>query len=353
VIIEAIIECSSPQEAIWCASPQNGPQIEYEFVERPTGVQADFVPPYNATLRFLAMRALDGFRLEAALAEPSAQTPTSLECPRIASTDLDILFLCCKMSDGPPVSANHVVRLKEEGWRYRQAEGLSGLKVEDQLERHGLLDGEVARRGAIEDLVAVCGCALELLGPISCVRHETTGRDVPPGMVDRRQLVACHQVDDLSMVGIKPRGRQRQERVCSRSGERGKGRLEGTGIGHLHDVQLHPEGPCCPLRLVHPSGDEYTARGGEDAHPGDAWHGLLEQFQPFRDEVGLQIVHARDIPAGSCQARDESGLHRIAARQHHNRNRTGRVLRRADRARSQGDKDFIQKESGELSVRRE
>jgi pimeloyl-ACP methyl ester carboxylesterase len=51
--------------------------IEYEFVERPAGVQADFVLPGNATLRFLAMRALDGFRLEAALAEPSAQTPTS------------------------------------------------------------------------------------------------------------------------------------------------------------------------------------------------------------------------------------------------------------------------------------
>jgi hypothetical protein len=48
--------------------------IEYEFVERPAGVQADFVPPHNATLQFLAMGALDGCRLEAALAEPSTQS---------------------------------------------------------------------------------------------------------------------------------------------------------------------------------------------------------------------------------------------------------------------------------------
>jgi pimeloyl-ACP methyl ester carboxylesterase len=50
--------------------------IEYEFVARPAGVRADFVPPPNARLRFLAVRAIDGFQVEAALAQPDSHTPT-------------------------------------------------------------------------------------------------------------------------------------------------------------------------------------------------------------------------------------------------------------------------------------
>jgi hypothetical protein len=47
---------------------------------------------------------------------------------------------------GVAALANHVGRLKEEGWRYRQAERLGGLEVDDQLERGGLLHREVGGR---------------------------------------------------------------------------------------------------------------------------------------------------------------------------------------------------------------
>jgi hypothetical protein len=55
----------------------------------------------------------------------------AVECPPIVSTDVD--GLSCQVADGPLTSANHPGRLKEEGWRDGQAEGLGGVEVDDQL----------------------------------------------------------------------------------------------------------------------------------------------------------------------------------------------------------------------------
>src|SRR6266700_1147464 len=48
----------------------------------------------------------------------------------------------------------------QERRRNRQAEGLGGLEVEDQIELCRLLDGEVCRVGALENLVDVSGGAM-------------------------------------------------------------------------------------------------------------------------------------------------------------------------------------------------
>jgi pimeloyl-ACP methyl ester carboxylesterase len=56
-----------------CAAAERAASIEYEFIERPAGVQADFVAPPNTKLRFLTIKAIDGFRVEAALGEPVSQ----------------------------------------------------------------------------------------------------------------------------------------------------------------------------------------------------------------------------------------------------------------------------------------
>ena len=55
-----------------CAGAERAATIEYEFIERPAGVQADFVAPPNTRLRFLAIQAIDGFRVEAAQHRPAA-----------------------------------------------------------------------------------------------------------------------------------------------------------------------------------------------------------------------------------------------------------------------------------------
>lgn len=49
--------------------------VEYEIVERPAGLQPEFVAPSDANMQFLAIKAIDGFRVDAALAQPSSKLP--------------------------------------------------------------------------------------------------------------------------------------------------------------------------------------------------------------------------------------------------------------------------------------
>jgi hypothetical protein len=51
---------------------------------------------------------------------------------------------------------DHFVGLEEERWRDREAEGLGGLKVDDQLERGRLLDGRVGWLGRKQALPSHC-----------------------------------------------------------------------------------------------------------------------------------------------------------------------------------------------------
>jgi pimeloyl-ACP methyl ester carboxylesterase len=58
-------------------SPSNAAQIaasiEYDFVARPTGLSSDFEPPSGTSLKFLAIKAIDGFQVDAALWQPSGK----------------------------------------------------------------------------------------------------------------------------------------------------------------------------------------------------------------------------------------------------------------------------------------
>ena len=65
-IVAAVIGASSVRAEIAAS-------IEYVVVERPTGVPAEFAAPGSATLRFLAIKAIDGSRVDAALWQPEGK----------------------------------------------------------------------------------------------------------------------------------------------------------------------------------------------------------------------------------------------------------------------------------------
>ena len=52
-------------------------------------------------------------------------------------------------------SADNLVGLEDEPWRNGEAQGLSGLHIDDQLERGGLLHGEVRRLRPVQELIDV------------------------------------------------------------------------------------------------------------------------------------------------------------------------------------------------------
>jgi pimeloyl-ACP methyl ester carboxylesterase len=56
--------------------PEVAAMIRYDFVQPPVGLSADFAPRDGISLKFLAIKAIDGFQVDAALWQPSGKPPS-------------------------------------------------------------------------------------------------------------------------------------------------------------------------------------------------------------------------------------------------------------------------------------
>ena len=70
-------------------------------------------------------------------------------------------------------SFDHPVRPVQHRRRNRQADPLRRLEVDDELELHGLLNGQIGRLGAFQDLVYIDGSAPEQISKWWSIGHKT------------------------------------------------------------------------------------------------------------------------------------------------------------------------------------
>src|SRR5580704_14499229 len=91
---------------------------------------------------------------------------------------------------------DHLIRPLQERRRDREAEGLGGLEVDDELELGGLLDGKVAGFRALEDAVDVSCGSSKVVRDVRSVCEQSTSRNEVALGVDRRQPISGRQRDD-------------------------------------------------------------------------------------------------------------------------------------------------------------
>src|SRR6266481_5492443 len=103
-------------------------------------------------------------------------------------------------------SLDHGVRPPKYRLRDRQAEGLGGLEVDDQLELRRLLDGQVRGVGAFEDLVDVGRGAAIQISIVRSIGHKAPGIDILPKLEHGRQPVLSRQVPEASSLTGEHRG---------------------------------------------------------------------------------------------------------------------------------------------------
>src|SRR2546428_223274 len=91
-------------------------------------------------------------------------------------------------------SFDQLVRPQQQCLRDRQPKSLRGFEVDHELELGGLLDGEVRRLGALQDLVDVGGSTATQIGQARSKRHKSPGLRVLPETIHRRQLAPGREV---------------------------------------------------------------------------------------------------------------------------------------------------------------
>src|SRR4029453_17303392 len=97
----------------------------------------------------------------------------------------------------------YLVRSQQKRRRDRQPERLGGLEVDHQLERGGLLDGQVSRIRALQNLVDKHGGAPMQLDDVSTISHDGTafGELGSPG--DAQQSVLRRRPGDVNPLSVE------------------------------------------------------------------------------------------------------------------------------------------------------
>src|SRR6266436_252331 len=93
-------------------------------------------------------------------------------------------------------SLDHLIRPPQQRRWDRQAEGLRGLEVDDQLELRRLLDWEVGRLGSLENAVDIRGSASRKILAVATVGHEPANLDKESRWKDCRQPLLGSEGDD-------------------------------------------------------------------------------------------------------------------------------------------------------------
>ena len=100
-------------------------------------------------------------------------------------------------------SLDYLVREQQHRRRDADAEYLRGVPVDHQFELGGLLNGEIGRMCALEDLVDV-GCSPpEQVDPARRIRQQAAGLNEDPLLEETREPALQRKVGDALVTGLK------------------------------------------------------------------------------------------------------------------------------------------------------
>src|SRR5205085_684755 len=108
---------------------------------------------------------------------------------------------------------DYPVGAPEHRWRDGEAECLRRLKVDDKLESRWLLDRQRGRLRAVQDLVDIKRRAAPQVGDVDTVGHEPARLGELAVRIDREQVLARREAEDLGTLRHDERIAQRDERM--------------------------------------------------------------------------------------------------------------------------------------------
>src|SRR5262245_51444164 len=112
------------------------------------------------------------------------------------SVPISVASRCSKVRVQKLNLLDHVGGLNEEMRRHVKAECLGGLEIDDEVKLCWLLDWQITRLRALEDLVYICGGAPIHVRKVYYIGHQAAGFNVLSEGVAARQSMLEREVRD-------------------------------------------------------------------------------------------------------------------------------------------------------------
>src|SRR6266481_6720411 len=213
---------------------------------------------------------------------------------------------------------DHLIRPLQERRRDRQAEGLGGLEVDDELELGGLLDGKISWLGASENLIQIGGSPSRHLREIDSIAHETTLLNVQVVLIDCDDPMRGRKIDNVPSMRKHKGCRHHQDAVVAILYHPAESGGEFPRSVQDEGMKFDAEGPSRERGLL----IVLSAQLGDFRERNvflkdrDLWkirYKRFEKLETLRDEVIAERLHAGDIATWPREAVDESRRDEINA----------------------------------------
>src|SRR5712664_3626996 len=189
----------------------------------------------------------------------------------------------------PPFSwIDHLIRSLQERRRDRQAEGLGGLEVDDQLEGCRLFNWQIRRLRPLEDPIDISGGAPEQGMIVHSIDHQAPNISEDRDRIDSRQTNLRREVDNPFSFQDEEVVRKDDECVGPCRMDLCKRALQIGQALEWYELQLHGQRRCCGPGGVQKVSMNRIFWITQQGHPREFGDNLFEQLQPFPFQLEIQ-----------------------------------------------------------------
>jgi hypothetical protein len=147
---------------------------------------------------------------------------------------------------------------------------------------------------------------------ITSVAHQTACRGELTILEDSRHRVASAQSSKVFAAASEKRPQPDDEPACSQLDQGLKHLFEIAFRARVQDMELHSKGMGCRLQTAQKGLSEGgTGRVNKHAETGRGGQQLVQQLEPLRPHLCIQVGHACQVAAGPAQACNKSNLDRV------------------------------------------
>src|SRR5688500_9069510 len=236
--------------------------------------------------------------------------------------------------------SDHSVRSSQHVGRNGQTDLFGGFQIYHQLEFSRLLDREIGRLGAFEDLVYVDRSTAVQIRLLGSVRQQATRFHICDVVINHWQTIYHRQLRDALSFDRDGRASQCDDGLRALFGCGPECPVEFLATAHFQRLKLQSLFSCRNSTFLPREGRTYRVRMPQDSHAREIGNDFSVQLQPHSRQIGCKGAQTGDVSTRSRKARNESLFDRITGICDYDRDSFGSLFSRLNRRPTDRDDDI-------------